>query len=73
MSEIRIDRLRLKVGQMAEPTARLLAQRVQSRLAAARPMSRELAGVANAGPGDEIDALSEQIVSEILRQIRRST
>jgi hypothetical protein len=78
MDEIRIDRLTLQLSGITEPQGRRLAMLITEGLAAADVP----AGIAaaqgairvdlGAGPSGSVDALSERVVAEVLRQLQRS-
>jgi hypothetical protein len=79
MDEIRIDRLTLQLAGLTEPQGRHLAMRITEGLAAADipvdaagwegPIRVDLTAAAVSG-SDPVDALSERVVAEVLRQIR---
>jgi hypothetical protein len=76
MADIRIDRLALQAPGLTAADGRRLAFRVADGLAAAGAAGggREVSALRldlTAAPGAGVDALAEQIVAEVLRQLRR--
>lgn len=78
MPEIQIERLVLKAGAMDPKTARRLAEQVAAGLERAAvagdlPQRAELIRLEiRAAPGATADRLTEQILSELMRELRRS-
>jgi hypothetical protein len=76
MGDIRIDRLALQVPGLTAADGRRLALQVAHGLAAAGAAGGGRAVPAlrldmTAAPGAGVDELAEQIVAEVLRQLRR--
>ncbi len=78
MDEIRIDQLTLKLSGLTEQDGRRLVRLITDGLAAAdvpsggsASVSTVRVGVAGGTPGS-IEALSQHVVSEVLRQLQRS-
>jgi hypothetical protein len=75
MSEVRIDRLSLQVPGLSPAEGQRLALRVANGIATAGAGGggRDIPDVRldlTAAPGAGVDALAEQIVAEVLRQVR---
>lgn len=78
MDEIRIDRLSLQLSGIGEPEGRRLAMRITEGLATADipadvaaeqgPIRVDLPEL----PPGGLDALSERVVAQVLRQLRRA-
>jgi hypothetical protein len=78
MPEIKIDRLVLKTAAMDQQAAKRLAEQVAAGLERA-PLPGELPQRAElvrlqvrAAPGASTEGLSKQILSELMRELRRS-
>jgi hypothetical protein len=76
MNEVRIDRLTLQVPGMTPAEGRRLALQVAAGIATARSAGggRDIPALRldlTAAPGAGVDVLAEQIVAEVLRQVRR--
>ncbi|MDO8586993.1 MAG: hypothetical protein Q7T82_08125 [Armatimonadota bacterium] len=78
MTDVRVDRLAIRLSGISKSEARLLAPLLGERLGAARfPVGTSVhvdavRVKAQAAPGEGMSRLAEQIVDEILRQIERS-
>jgi hypothetical protein len=76
MSEVRIDRLILQVPGLTPSEGKRLALQVAAGIATARAAGggRDIPALRldlTAAPGGSVDALAEQLVAEIRRQIQR--
>ncbi len=76
MSEVRIDRLILQVPGLTPAEGKRLALQVAAGIATARAAGggRDIPALRldlTAAPGGSVDALAEQLVAEIRRQIQR--
>jgi len=77
MDEIRIDRLSLQLTGLSEAEGRRLAQLIVEGLTAADVPPSAVGGsralrVDVAGRSPSLETLSEQVVADVLRELRRS-